>query len=152
MKKLFVLIPLLFLVGCSNELEVEKYDYLTYKSELQEKEEFKSEEELDFNTYFDIIRENDEKIVYSIVIDSPKIDMYSVKALLIHDYMAEDIFPSVGIFDEPVILLCDSDEKIVLKGEIYSEKELTDTKFKLYLEYEDSEGLSNKIFYEVARG
>lgn len=152
MKKLFILIPLLFLVGCTNELEVEKYDYLTYKNELQEKEEFKSEEELDFNTYFDIIRENDEKIVYSIVIDSPKIDMYNVKALLIHDYMSEDVFPSVGIFDEPVSLLSDSDNKIILKGDIYSEKELTDTKFKLYLEYEDNEGLSNKIFYEVARG
>lgn len=152
MKKFFILIPLLFLVGCTNEIEVEKYDYLTYKNELQEKEEFKSEEELDFNTYFDIKRENEEKIVYSIVIDSPKIDMHNVKALLIHDYMAEDVFPSVGIFDEPVNLLSDSDNNIILKGEIYSEKELTDTKFKLYLEYEDNEGLSNKIFYEVARG
>ena len=153
MKRIIIfIIPLLFLIGCTSELEVEKYEYLTYKSELQEKDEFESEEELDFNTYFNIIRENNEKVVYSIVIDNPEVDMYNVKALLIHDYMTEDVFPSVGIFDEPVILLCNSDNKIILKGDIYSEKNLTDTKFKLYLEYENSEGLSNKIFYEVARG
>lgn len=152
MRKLLFIIPLLFVVGCTNELEVEKYEYLTYKNELQEQEEFKSEDELDFNTYFNIVRENDEKVVYSAVIDKPNIDMYNVKALLIHDYMTEDVFPSVGIFDEPVDLLCDNDNKIILRGNIYTETKLIDTNFKLYLEYEDSEGFSNKIFYEVARG
>lgn len=152
MKKLLFMIPILLVVGCTNELENEKNDYLSYKSELQQKEDFVSEEELDFNTYFNIVRESEEKVVYSAVIDKPNINMYNVKALLIHDYMAEDIFPSVGIFDEPVELLLDSDNKIILKGTIYTESNLMDTKFKLYLEYEDSEGLSNKIYYEVARG
>lgn len=153
MKKIVILIlPFLLLIGCTNKLEEEKYEYLTYKSELQEREEFKTLEELDFNSYFNIVRETEEKINYSIVIDNPKIDMYNIKALLIHDFMTEDVFPTIGIFDEPATLLVDSSEKIILEGTIQTDKKITDTKFKLYLEYEDENGLQNKIYYEVARG
>ena len=45
-----------------------------------------------------------------------------------------------------------SSEKIILEGTIQTDKKITDTKFKLYLEYEDKDGLHNKIYYEVARG
>ena len=33
-----------------------------------------------------------------------------------------------------------------------TEKNIDDTKFKLYLEYTDDDGLENNIYYEVNRG
>lgn len=145
-------LPLVLLMGCTNEVEESKYAYLDYKNELQEQEVFDEEDDIDFNTYFNIIREDEEIVNYSVVINSPNIDMYNVKALLIHDYMQDDAFPSVGIMDEPVELLKDSDGSIELKGTIQTTDDVSNVKFKLYIEYIDSEGLENKIYYQVSRG
>ena len=145
-------LPLVLLMGCTNEVEESKYAYLDYKNELQEQEVFDEEDDIDFNTYFNIIREDEEIVNYSVIINSPNIDMYNVKALLIHDYMQDDAFPSVGIMDEPVELLKDSDGSIELKGTIQTTDDVSNVKFKLYIEYIDSEGLENKIYYQVSRG
>ena len=152
MKKLVLLLPLMFLVGCTNEVEENKYAYLEYKHELEEQQEFSTREEIDFNTYFNIERENEEVVNYSIVIQEPNIDMHNVKALLIHDYVQDEAFPSIGILDNPVELQKDSEDKIILEGKIQTIEDITNVKFKLYLEYIDSEGIENKIYYEVLRG
>ena len=96
---LFIIVGLLFLVGCSTKEENEKYAYLEYKNDSESQDVYDEEDSLDFDTYFNIIRNKDdnEKVDYSIVIDKPEINMYNVKALLVHDYMNEDAFPSVGI-------------------------------------------------------
>lgn len=153
MKKIVVLLlPLILLMGCTNEVEENKYAYLEYKNELQEQENFDEEEDIDFNAYFNIKRETEEVVNYSIIIDNPNIDMHEVKALLIHDYIQEEAFPSVGILDTPVELLKDSEDKIVLQGTIQTTDVISNVKFKLYLEYIDDEGTENKIYYQVARG
>lgn len=153
MKKIVLLIPLvLLLVGCTNEVEEGKYAYLEYKHELEEKETFNTEEEIDFNTYFNIKRENEEVVNYSVTINNPNVDMYNVKALLIHDYVQDEAFPSVGILDNPVELKKDSEDKIVLEGKIQTIDDISNVKFKLYLEYVDNKGLENKIYYGVTRG
>lgn len=152
MKKILVVIVLLLLTGCTNKVEEEKYAYLEYKNNLEEQKDFVSQESLEFNTYFNLVRETEEKVTYSLVIDSPKVNMNNVKALLIHDFVTDDVFPSVGIFDEPVTLHKDSNDKIVLEGSIQTIDDISDTKFKLYLEYVDDDGLENSIYYEVHRG
>ncbi len=152
MKKILVVIVLLLLTGCTNKVEEEKYAYLEYKNNLEEQKDFVSQESLEFNTYFNLVRETEEKVTYSLVIDSPKVNMKNVKALLIHDFVTDDVFPSVGIFDEPVTLHKDSNDKIVLEGSIQTIEDISDTKFKLYLEYVDDDGLENSIYYEVHRG
>lgn len=152
MKKILVVIVLLLLTGCTNKVEEDKYAYLEYKNNLEEQKDFVSQESLEFNTYFNLIRETEEKVTYSLVIDSPKVNMNNVKALLIHDFVTDDVFPSVGIFDEPVTLHKDSNDKIVLEGSIQTIEDISDTKFKLYLEYVDDDGLENSIYYEVHRG
>ena len=43
-------------------------------------------------------------------------------------------------------------DKIVLEGSIQTIDDISDTKFKLYLEYVDDDGLENSIYYEVHRG
>lgn len=153
MKKLLVIVPLLMLmVGCTNSSEENKIAYLEYKSELEEKETFNEEESLDFNVYFNIERINEEIVDYSLVIDKPKINMHNVKALLIYNFVNEEAYPSVGIFDKPVELLIDTEDRIVLNGNIQTINDITDTKFKLYLEYTDDNNNLNKIYYEVNRG
>ena len=152
MKKLVVLLPLLFLVGCTNEVEENKYSYLEYKRVLEQKEEFTTREEIDFNTYFNIERENEEVVNYSIVIKEPSVDMYNVKALLIHDFVQDEAFPSIGILDNPVELKKDSEDKIILEGKIQTIEDITNVKFKLYLEYIDNDGMENKIYYQLSRG
>lgn len=152
MKKILVVIVLLLLTGCTNKVEEDKYAYLEYKNNLEEQKDFVSQESLEFNTYFNLVRETEEKVTYSLVIDSPKVNMNNVKALLIHDFVTDDVFPSVGIFDEPVTLHKDSNDKIVLEGSIQTTDDISDTKFKLYLEYVDDDGLENSIYYEVHRG
>ena len=152
MKKIILILPLIFIVGCTNDTEENKIAYLEYKSELQEHETFAVEEEINFNTYFNIKRENEEIINYSITINSPNINMHNVKALLIHDYVQEEVFPSIGILDEPVTLRKDSHDKIELKGTIQTTDDISNVKFKLYLEYIDEEGQENKIYYQVSRG
>ncbi len=151
---LFFVFCLFLLVGCSTKEEDEKYAYLEYKNDLETQKVYDEEDSLEFNTYFNIARNNEDSEVvdYSIVIYKPLIDMYNVKALLIHDYMNEDVFPSVGIFDDTVNLKKDSDDKIKLSGNIYTDTSTSDVNFKLYLEYTDSEGVVNKIYYEVKRG
>lgn len=153
-KFLFVIVCFILLSGCSTKEEDEKYAYLEYKNELETQKTYDDGDSLDFDTYFNIVRNKDDKEVvdYSIVIDKPKVDMYNVKALLIHDYMNEDAFPSVGIFDSPINLMVDSDEKIKLSGNIHTDASTSDIHFKLYLEYIDSDGVENKIYYEVNRG
>lgn len=151
MKNCLLLISLFLLVGCTTKEEEEKYAYLEYKNDLEVKEDYDTEETLDFNTYFNIQR-NEEIVNYSIVIDNPKVDMHKVKALLIHDYMTEEAFPSIGIFDEPKDLLAGSDDKIILEGKIQTIDDISNVKFKLYLEYIDENKNENKFYYEVQRG
>ena len=153
MKKIILLIPLLFvLVGCTNKEEENKMAYLEYNNELEERDIFNSEENLDFNVYFNIEKINEEITDYSLIIDNPKINMYNVKALLIHDFINEDAYPSVGIFDDTRNLNADSDDKIVLNGSIQTINDISKTKFKLYLEYTDDNNDLNKIYYDVSRG
>lgn len=152
MKKIILLLPLILLIGCTNEVEDSKYTYLEYKTELQKQEDFSEEEDIAFDTYFNIIREDEEVVNYSIVIKNPKIDMHKIKALFIHDYIQEEAFPSIGIMNEPVELLKDSKDQIILKGKIQTSEDIRNVNFKLYLEYIDNIDQENKIYYQVSRG
>ena len=122
------------------------------KNELEQRDIFNGEETLDFNVYFNIERVDEEITDYSLVIDTPKINMHNVKALLIHNFVNEEAYPSVGIFDSPKELQENSKDKIVLNGHIQTINDISNTKFKLYLEYTDDNNDLNKIYYEVNRG
>ena len=78
--------------------------------------------------------------------------MHNIKALLIHNYDTIDVYPSIGIFDKEKELISGSNDSIVLEGTIISSDDLSDVKFKLYLEYTTDENEKEEIYYEVQRG
>ena len=171
MKRIIVLIISLILLTACTSKEENKIAYLEYKNDLEKQDVFTDEDKLDFSVYFNIIRESEEitnysilinnpiKIInkvlytnYSVLINNPKINMYNVKALLIHDYVIDDAFPSVGIFDTPMELLVNSGDKLELSGKIQTIDDISNIKYKLYIEYIDDNGNENKIYYDVKRG
>lgn len=160
MKKLIILLFAVFIVGCSsvkietdNTIVEEKEDYLAIKDELNSVDKYISDENLPCDIKISLDRINKEEISYRAIIDNPKTDMYNIKALLIHDYFTEDIFPSIGIFDEAENLIVGNEEVrgISLVGYIETTNDIDklDLNVKLYIEYSDSEGNIQKIYYKL---
>ena len=156
MKKLLLLFSVILLVGCADvkvdsdsTIQKEKEDYLVLKNNLDTYTDYDKEEELPCNITFSLDKTSDEELSYRVILDNPKIDMYNIKALLIHDYFTEDIFPSIGIFDEPQNLIVGNDEikGFELVGYIETSKDI-DINLKLYLEYTDKNGNINDIYYK----
>ena len=119
MKKLLVLLCFL-LVGCSNSV------YDDYVKELKNSE---ASSEVPFDIEFNIDNVNENRIIYQVIIDNPKVDASNVKALVIHDAKTEDIFPSVGIVDEAINL--NKQKGIILMGYI---NKTEDINFKVLIE------------------
>lgn len=125
MKKLLVLLVLL--VGCSKP---SVYDM--YVSELKTNDNISENIPFDIQFYIDNV--NEERIIYQVIIDNPKVEATSVKALVIHDIKTNDVFPSVGLVDDPIDL---SKEKgIILIGYV---NKLKDIKFKVLIETENDQ-------------
>ncbi len=129
MKKLLFLVILL--VGCSKS---NVYDM--YVEKLKDDENISRD--IPFNIEFNIDNVNDNRIIYQVIIDEPKVEATNVKALVIHDVKTKDIFPSVGIVDEPIDL--QKEKGIILIGYV---DQTDDINFKLLIETED-----NQYIYE----
>ena len=119
MKKLLVLLCFL-LVGCSNS---------TYDNYVKELKNSEASSEIPFDIEFNIDNVNENRIIYQVIIDNPKVDASNVKALVIHDAKTEDIFPSVGIVDETINL--NEQKGIILMGYI---NKTEDINFKVLIE------------------
>ena len=129
MKKLLFLVILL--VGCSKS---NVYDM--YVEKLKDDENISRD--IPFNIEFNIDNVNDNRIIYQVIIDEPKVEATNVKALVIHDVKTKDIFPSVGIVDEPIDL--QKEKGIILIGYV---DQTDDINFKLLIEIDD-----NQYIYE----
>lgn len=157
MKKLLWFIPLIiFMCSCETkkeDVETEKNDYLVLKADLQEQEEYTKQEELMCDITFSVDRTSEEEVSYRAIIDNPKEDMYNIKALLIHNYFTEDIFPSIGIFDETATLIAGGEEVrgISLVGYIETSKDIEelDLEMKVLIQYEDKDGKEKTIYYKA---
>lgn len=149
--KSFIFICLsLCMVGCSkDDVYEEKEEYLKLKEELLNKKEFTNSNDINFDINFSFDKLTEEEISYRAIIDNPKENMYDVKAILVHEYFSDDIFPSIGIFDDKIDLLLDSDEikGFSLVGYISNTKENNDLNIRLYLEYKDDNNELKKIYY-----
>ena len=153
MKKLVICLILLFtLTGCTkDEVTYEKEVYLALKEDLITTDEFTDYEDLPCDITLYLNRINEEELSYLVIIDNPKEDMYNIKAIAIHDYYTEDIFPSIGIFDDSINLTLDSEDNngITLGGYIESMDDIDLLEARIYLEYTDSNEETNIIYYKT---
>ena len=154
MKKVLIVIFLLFiLTGCENKEEKEKSEYLTMKSELLANSKFTELVDLDCNVIVNIDRVSDEKYSYEMIISNPKVNMRNIKAILVHNYYTEDVFPTVGLFNDSKELLVNSEDNIILKGDIETDKDIDNLnlQLKLLLRYTDENGNKKDIYYKTTK-
>lgn len=121
MKKILLVLCIL-LVGCSKPTI-----YDTYVKNLKENNNISADIPFDIEFYIDNVNEN--RIIYQVIIDNPQIETDNVTALVIHDGKTNDIFPSVGIVDEPIDL--NIDKGIILLGYI---DQTSDINFRVLIE------------------
>lgn len=139
MKKILLIFICLLLIGCSS-VEKKKYDdYIL----LLRNSNISSDIPFSIQVYLDKLL--DDEISYRVIIDNPKYDLFNVEALAIHNIETNDIFPSIGIFDETVNLVNEvkniNDTKgIILTGYISTELDLDefDAEFRVLVKYSDS--------------
>lgn len=163
MKKALLVLIIVFLVtACSNDVvevgidekvEDNKITYLDIKNNLSSKEKFNVLEDIPCDLKASVDRTSDEEISYRIILDNPKLNMHDVEALLIHNEFSENIFPSIGLFDDKASLLLDDEDVkgIELVGYIETVKELKDLnlELRLWLKYRDDEKKEHEIYYKI---
>lgn len=156
MKKILFILLIFFIVACdySNVSEEAKNEYINKKEELTKKEKFENIDNIPFDITISLDRINEEEITYRVIIDNAKEDISNIKALLIHDYFTEDIFPSIGILDDTINLKhnAENEEKgFMLVGYINTKEPLEKLKieFRLLVEYTDIEKKEHKIYYKT---
>ena len=163
MKKiLLVLILIISITACSNnvvEVEVDdkvedhKLEYLDKKNELLGKKEYNSLDDIPCDLVVSIDRVSEEEISYRLILDNPKVNMHDITALFVHNQFTEDIFPSIGVFDDKTKLIVDDEDLkgIELVGYIETTKEFDklDIEFSLWLNYKDDNDEVHDIYYKI---
>ena len=145
---LFLIIMLLF-TGCtSSKVNEEKELYLSYIKELKKVDNSSSSIPFDIETKFDKII--DSEVRYQVIIDNVKEDIYDIEALAVHNKETNDIFPSIGIFDEKETLLKDKKPSgVILVGYIDYDGKIDDfkCKTKILVKYKTKDKKEHKVYY-----
>ena len=139
----------LIIVGCSDKettgdsaknVEKNKNTYIKYVQKLKKIEESSSDIPFDINVTYDKL--DDKEARYQVVIDNPTKDIKNIKAVAVHNKQTDDVFPSIGIFDETVDLTLESESKgIILVGYIPYEGTIDELEceMKIIISYEIEE-------------
>lgn len=148
MKKILILLFILFsLTACDKTREDEKIAYLEKKSILNDRKQFTSKEDLPFDYKINIDKNQKDKIDYDIFLYDLKENMNNVKAMAIHNYYSDDLFPTIGLSKE--IVDKTMNDNIELKGSIDSEENINKLKFKVWIQYTDNEANLKNIYFIV---
>ena len=123
------------------------------KSELLKVKEFNSSESINFDILVNVDRIDEENISYKMLQSNPKENMHDIKAILIHNYYTEDVFPSIGLFDKLRSMYKDSNDSINLEGVIKTDKSIDnlDLVLKLYVKYLDDYGNEKSVYYKTTK-
>jgi len=152
MKKRILWIVMLFLlVGCSTKEEKEKNEYIAVKSNLLEETTYTLSSELPLDIRVELDRLEEEIVDYKVIFSNSKEDMYDIEAMVVHNYYNDDLFPTIGLFDEKKDLLKSSEDTIELKDTIKTNKNLStiDLELKIYIKYKDKNGKNKEIYYKT---
>lgn len=148
-KKFLFVIVLLLLVGCSNQEEKVKGEYIAVRNQILSETDYEMELPLSIVVSFD--REDEETITYRVVLEKPMENMHLIKAMVVHNYGNEDVFPSIGLFDEEEELLLNSEKTIELTGNMETTKDLgdLDLRFKIWISYQTDSGEKREVYYKI---
>ena len=98
-------------------------------------------------------RINEETIKYKVEVVNPKENMYDVKMMVVHNCYNDDVFPSIGVFNESRNLLTDSNESnnLVLSDTIQSTEDISKLglEIKVWIEYINDDGEKKDIYYKT---
>lgn len=157
MKKILCIIMILLLTGCSGTKTKEEIVYNDYVQML--KKSTYSETSLPFDVEIFIDKIIETEVTYRVIIDNPKVSLYNIETIVIHDMHTEDVFPSSGIFDDKLNLIpgvinksSNYVEGIILAGYIPYDDDISklEVNFKLLFKYEDNDG-SHTIIYSTKK-
>ncbi len=154
MKKVILIILIFsFLVGCKNKDETEKNSYLTMKSNLLEAKKFTSSDNIPCEITISVNRLSNEVVSYVVTLSNPRENMKNIKALVVHNYYTENVFPSVGLFDKKPSLIINNKKqnKIKLKGKIETTDDIDklNLKLKVLIEYLNDDNEVKDIYYKT---
>lgn len=149
-KRLVIFLSFLILLcGCKDEkITKEKMIYDKYIKEL--KEVNISSEDYPFNIEVKYDKLVKGIIRYQVIIDETKEDIYDIEAIAIHNKKTDDIYPSIGIFDDKESLLVNKKPTgIILVGYIDSNKEIEDLgcKMKVLIKYKNKDNKQKSVYY-----
>lgn len=149
---ILLLLSLIFITGCETKEEATKKEYIAMKNATFDDENYKKEK-LPFDIVTTIERVDEEEINYQTTINNPKENMHNIKVLVVHNYYSEDIFPTIGVFDEPKELLVNNndDKEIILKDTIKTTTNLSklNLELKMLIEYTNDLGEKKDIYYKT---
>lgn len=149
MKKIIsIILMVLILTSCTSSKKSLEKKYSNYIKELKSVTKTSDDIPFDIEVSFDKLTDNE--VRYQVIIDNSKEDIYSIEALAIHNKKTDDIFPSIGIFDDKENLLVNKKPSgIILVGYIDYEKDIEDFKceIKVLIKYKDSNKKSHKVHY-----
>ncbi len=148
MKKIlkFLICFIFLLTGCANQaISKEKLTYQKYINELNSINN--STEIIPFDIEIKVDKLTNDINMYQFIMDNVSESLYDVEALIIHDKKTDDIFPSIGVFDNKENLLKNKKPTgIVLVGYIDNDKSKNIT-FKVLIKYKDSNNKKHKVYY-----
>jgi hypothetical protein len=157
MRRFILILCCLTLTACTNNQnhQLDLYNRLVDKVNDQNQVTDKSVLPFDIEVYFEKVI--DEEITYRVIIDNPKEPIKNIKAVAVHNYKTKDIYPTSGVFEEPLNLipnnidLKDNNAKgIILIGYIDYTDSLDDFDgvVKVLITYDDNDGNNHEIYYE----
>lgn len=113
---------------------------------------FTNEENLPLNIDIELKKEKS-FINYSVTFSRAKEDLNDVQILIVHNQITNEVYPSLGIFDEKGKLLANDNSKLKLGGsfEINRDIEEVGVSFKFVIKYIDKEGTKKVIYYKTTK-
>lgn len=156
MKRIILFLCCLLLISCTNskyDKQIEEYN--RFLIDAKEKQNISNDLPFDIKVYCEQII--DDEITYRIIIDNPKEEINNIKAIAVHNIKTEDIYPTSGIFEDPLNLIPNdvnldknNAKGIILIGYIDYEGKLEDFKVNInvLIEYVNSNDELIKTYYE----
>ncbi|MCI6002628.1 MAG: hypothetical protein MRZ37_05790 [Tenericutes bacterium] len=152
MKKILVIIfTCMLLCGCENK-EAYKEQYINYKKQLFSSNMFTNDENLPLKININLKKEKS-FINYNIIISDATEDLNEMQVLVVHNQITNEVYPSLGIFNEKGNLKPNDNSKLELNGSFETNKDIEEVvvSFKFVIKYTDSEGIKKIIYYKTTK-